>query len=428
MLKMSEFSKHIILDNGTDSIKAGFNGEYVPECVIPSVIGKSKNEKINLSWNENKTSYGKFALENSTNLNLEYPIENGRIKDFDAMEKLWSYIFTNELKIKPESYNILISESLFSSNSDRDKIAQIMYEKFSVFHICIEPQPLLSFHYSNKNSGLVIETGDSFTQVIPIFEKFIIPQGIRFNNISGRVLTDMTNDLFDKRLSKFNINNKKYLSKKIKEKFMKVNINSDFINNVKGLDFPCTTREINLFNNAKLNNKGTNSGRESNLSSNTNKLTLPDGNILEFGDELDFLSEALFNPELFGIEAESVQNLVKESINKVDIHTRKEIMNNIIIGGGTTMIKNFPERLKFECERILNDKIKDSNNYNNVRIYTQPEREFASWIGGSIYCSTGNSMNSNYIYQKISNPSSIWITKSDYEESGNRIFNRKYIV
>ena len=171
---MSEFSNHIILDNGTDSIKAGFNGEFVPRCVVPSVIGKSKNEKINLNWNDNKTSYGKTALTNSTNLDLDYPIQNGKVKDFDALEKLWSYIFTNELKTKPESHNILITESLFSSNSDRDKIAQIMYEKFSVFHICIEPQPLLTFHYSNKNSGLIVETGESYTQVIPIFEKFII--------------------------------------------------------------------------------------------------------------------------------------------------------------------------------------------------------------------------------------------------------------
>lgn len=420
---MSEFSNHIILDNGTDSIKAGFNGEFVPRSITPSVIGKSKNEKINLNWNENKTSYGQTALANATSLDLDYPIENGKVKDFDALEKLWSYIFTNELKSKPESHNILITESLFSSNSDRDKIAQIMYEKFSVFHICIEPQPLLTFHYSNKNSGLIVETGESYTQVIPIFEKFIIPQGIKFNNISGSYLTDVTKEIFDKRLSKFNIRNTREAAKKIKQKFMKVNTNSDFISNLKGLDFPCSGREISLF--ADLLKKN-----ESNLnfSPTGNKFTLPDGNLLEFGDELDIVPEALFNPELFGLEAPSVQSLVSDSINSIDIHTRKEIMNNVIIGGGTTMIKNFPERLKFECEKALNSKINDSNNFNSVRIYTQPEREYSSWIGGSIYCSTGNSLNTNFMYQKMSNSSSIWITKSDYEESGCRIFHRKYIV
>lgn len=425
---MSEFSNHIILDNGTDSIKAGFNGEFVPRCVVPSVIGKSKNEKINLNWNDNKTSYGKTALTNSTNLDLDYPIQNGKVKDFDALEKLWSYIFTNELKTKPDSHNILITESLFSSNSDRDKIAQIMYEKFSVFHICIEPQPLLTFHYSNKNSGLIVETGESYTQVIPIFEKYIIPQGIKFSNVSGSYLTNVTKEIFDKRLSKFNLRNKSETAKKIKEKFMKVNVNSDFINNLKGLDFPCSSRDISLFSDMFGKSEAQSASMNFNVNCNKNKFILPDGNALEFGDELDIVSEALFNPELFGLEDQSIQSLVYNSINSIDIHTRKDIMNNLIIGGGTTMIKNFPERLKFECEKILNSNIYDASNFNNVRIYTQPEREYAAWIGGSIYCSTGNSLNSNFMYQKLSNSSSIWITKSDYEESGCRIFHRKYIV
>lgn len=423
---MSEFSNHIIIDNGSDSIKAGFNGEFVPRCVIPSVIGKSKNEKINLNWNDNKTSYGKTALANCNCLDLEHPIQNGKVKDFDALEKIWNYIFTNELKTKPESHNILITESLFSSNSDRDKIAQIMYEKFSVFHICIEPQPLLTFHYSNKNSGLIIETGESYTQVIPIFEKFIIPQGIKFNNISGNYLTNITKEIFDKRLSKFNIRNKGETAKRIKEKYMKVNANSDFIDNLKGLDFPCSGREISLF--SELSKKNDIKNVSNNFSTNCNKYNLPDGNTLQFGDELDIVAEALFNPDIFGLEAESIQSLVYDSINSIDIHTRKEIINNIIIGGGTTMIKNFPERLKYECEKTLNSKINEANNFNNVRIYTQPEREYAAWIGGSIYCSTGNSLNTNFMYQKLSNSSSIWITKSDYEESGCRIFHRKYIV
>jgi len=426
---MSEFSNHIILDNGTDSIKAGFNGEFVPRCVIPSVTGKSKNEKINLNWNESKTCFGQTALANATNLDLEYAIENGKVKDFDALEKLWSYIFLNELKTKPESHNILITESLFASNSERDKIAQIMYEKFSVFHICIEPQPLLTFHYSNKNSGLIIETGESYTQVIPIFEKFIIPQGIKFSNISGSYLTNITEEIFDKRLSKYNIRSKRETAKKIKQKYMKLNTNSDFINSLKGLksglEFPCSGREISLFAGLE-SKKNKNFGAVNTNAGGSNKFTLPDGNLLEFGDELDIAPEALFNPELFGLEAQSIQSLVFDSINSIDIHTRKEIMNNLIIGGGTTMIQNFPERLKYECEKALNSKISDANNLNSVRIYSQPEREYAAWIGGSIYCSTGNSLNTNFMYQK--NSSSIWITKSDYEESGCRIFHRKYIV
>ena len=412
---MSEFSTHIVLDNGSDSIKAGFNGEDVPRCVIPSVIGKSKNDLINLSWNENKILFGNKALTNGTCLDLNYPILNGKIQDFDDLEKLWSYIFTNELKVKPESHNILISESLFSSNSDRDKIAQIMYEKFSVFHICIEPQPLLTFHYSNKNSGLIVESGETYTQVIPIFEKYIIPQGFKFNHVAGDYLTNLTKEIFDKRLSKYKINNKKLITKKIKEKFMKVNLTNEYINNIKDLNFPCDLNDINNYFSSKNKNF-------------ENEFILPDGNKIMIGNELEFISESLFNPQFFGLECDSIQKLIYDSISSIDVHLHKEIMNNVIIGGGTSMIKNFPERLKFECEKLLNKNIKDENYLNNIRLYSQPEREYSAWIGGSIYCSSGSGLSSNYVYPKMPNSSSIWITKSDYEDSGCRIFHRKNIL
>ena len=88
--------------------------------------------------------------------------------------------------------------------------------------------------------------------------------------------------------------------------------------------------------------------------------------------------------------------MIYDSISSIDIHTRKDILNNLIIGGGSTLIKNFPERLKFECEKIIKEKNKDFNMKNtNERNYKQPERGYKSWIGGSIYCSTGNTNNNH---------------------------------
>lgn len=430
---MSEFSNHIIIDNGSSSIKSGYNGEYVPRSVIPTVIGRTKNEKTNLIWTENKTSYGKNALINSTNMDLEYPIKNGKITNFEEIEKLWNYIFINELKTKPESHNVLLTESLFSSDSDRDKMAQIMYEKFSVFHICIEPQPLLSFHYSNKNSGLIIESGDSYTQVIPVFEKYIIPQGFKFNNISGNYFTENIREIYEKQLSRNNVANKYYVSKQIKEKFLEISPTDEFLRNLKSdlnLNFPLTARNINVYQeflNKKMDIDPKENNTENNLNNKDNVHILPDGNKIDIGKELKITSEALFNPEIFNLEENSLQQMIFDSINSIDIHTRKDILNNLIIGGGSTLIKNFPERLKFECDKIFKENNNDFNMNNaNVRIYNQPEREYSSWIGGSIYCSTGNT-NNNHMYHKLSNSSSIWITKSDYEESGGRIFHRKYI-
>ena len=62
---MTDYSVHIVIDIGTHSCKAGFNGENAPRVVIPTVIGKSKNEYINFLEDTNKLYFGREAIHNA---------------------------------------------------------------------------------------------------------------------------------------------------------------------------------------------------------------------------------------------------------------------------------------------------------------------------------------------------------------------------
>jgi actin len=375
---MTDFSLHIVIDTGTSSCKAGFNGENAPRVVVPTIVGRPKGQ--NLIEEPDKLYIGRDAINNSNYLKLEYPVKGGVISDFDAMERLWNHLFFNELKIKPEAHNVFLTESLLTSNSDREKIAEIMFEKFSVFNIHMEPQPVMTLFATSKSSGVIIESGESMTHVVPIYESYIIPQGVRICNIAGNNMTNSLYTFTKDKLSKLNVGNPLHMTKRIKEKFLELKLD--------GLDYQ--TEYSRIISTDIIPN-------------NENSFKLPDGNIIPIGDERYLVPELLFNPVE---DTKPLQEVIYESIKSVDIHIRKDMFNNIILGGGNTMIKNFPERLKKEMSKKIDDSY--------VKINAQPERLYSAWIGASVVCSIGNFQN-------------MWISKNDFEEVGHNIIHKKFI-
>ncbi|KAI6879074.1 hypothetical protein KC327_g12483 [Hortaea werneckii] len=56
---------------------------------------------------------------------------------------------------------------------------------------------------------------------------------------------------------------------------------------------------------------------------------------------------------------------------------RKALFGNIVLSGGSTMIKGFGDRLLHEVQRLA---VKDMR----IKIFAPPERLYSTWIGGSI--------------------------------------------
>ena len=84
-----------------------------------------------------------------------------------------------------------------------------------------------------------------------------------------------------------------------------------------------------------------------NFKKNDNKkeYILPDGNIVELGNEIYEIPESIFNPNILEIQTNNLPHTIINSIKECDISARKELFNNIILGGGNTFIKGFEIRL-----------------------------------------------------------------------------------
>merc|ERR1711988_637276 len=132
---------------------------------------------------------------------------------------------------------------------------------------------------------------------------------------------------------------------------------------------------------------------------------LPDGNVITIGNERFRCPEVLFQPSFIGKEASGIHDTMFQTIMKCDVDIRKDLYANIVLSGGTTMFAGIGERMTKELTALAPSTMK-------IKVIAPPERKYSVWIGGSILSS-------------LSTFQQMWISKSEYDESGPQIVHRK---
>ena len=83
------FSKAVVIDNGTYRCKIGFSGEQQPRDVFPALVGRPKHMQVMAGATDSKDVYiAHDAQQKRGMLVLSYPIENGRIVEWDDMQRV----------------------------------------------------------------------------------------------------------------------------------------------------------------------------------------------------------------------------------------------------------------------------------------------------------------------------------------------------
>ena len=104
---------------------------------------------------------------------------------------------------------------------------------------------------------------------------------------------------------------------------------------------------------------------------------LPSGQLLEIDSKIQTNApELLFE----GLEPNSaVPNMINEVYLECPVDARKELLQNIILAGGSTCFQNFDERLQYELYLLTKQ--------NKIQIFpenSQSPRKLKNWIGASI--------------------------------------------
>ncbi|KAI8541284.1 hypothetical protein RHMOL_Rhmol08G0049800 [Rhododendron molle] len=287
----------IVCDNGTGYVKCGFAGENFPTSVFPCVVGRPM-----LRYEESLTEQelkdivvGDACLDLRHQLDVSYPVTNGIVQKWDDMGHVWDHAFFNELKV------------------------ETMFEKYNFAGVFIQIQAVLTLYAQGLLTGLVIDSGDGVTHVVPVVDGYSFPHLTKRMNVAGRHITSYLVDLLQRRGYAMNRNADFETVRDIKEKLCYISY-----------DYK---REYQL-------------GLETTIL--VKNYTLPDGRVIKVGTERFQAPEALFTPELIDVEGDGMADMVFRCIQEMDIDNRMMLYQHIVLSGGSTMYPGLPSRLEKE--------------------------------------------------------------------------------
>ncbi|PWA95432.1 hypothetical protein CTI12_AA050290 [Artemisia annua] len=331
----------IVLDTGSGMIKAGFAGDDAPRAVFPSIVGKAGDQEDYV--------VGDAALVFGGHMVWSHPIEHGIVTNWDQMEKIWEHTFYKELLVKPEEHPVLFTEAALTPRRNRELSIQTMFETFNIPATFVAMTPLLSLYESGRVTGIVLESGHGVSQAIPIYEGDVLKHAIQRIKLAGADITNYLMKILMERNYRFIGAAQLDIVRDIKEMLAYV-----------ALDYE---QQLETEDDVEKNYE------------------LPDGQVITIGQERFRCTEILFQPSIIGLDVDGIHDAIYNSIMMVkDGYKMREMFENIVLSGGSTMFAGIKDRLTKEMMGKANASMR-------VSVKADKYRKYRAWFGGSFISS-----------------------------------------
>ncbi|VDM03096.1 unnamed protein product [Schistocephalus solidus] len=368
---MSTLGPHIVIDCGSGLTKAGFASSSKPQCMFPSMLGGLKDT-------QGGCYIGRDAYDRRETLVTRYPVRRGVVRNWDDMERLLEHVFLTELKAQPTNHPVIMAEPCLNPEANREGFMQLLFETFNVPATYIFIQGVAALYASGRTTGLVVEIGEDITQVLSITSGYAKPNACSRVDFGGGDITTWMAALLDESgLGSGSLLSDRERIRELKEQFGYI----------------------------ALSQKSKKRLRHTRADPNNVRYRLPDGREITLGSELYCCAEALFQPNLAGIQSEGLTAMIHNMINLWDSSHHKKLYGNIVLSGGTSMFSGLSKRLKKDLRAKTPTPIR-------IKVHAASGREYAVWSGAAAVSSLEN-------FQPF------LITKKEYEETGSSIVFRK---
>lgn len=380
----------LVLDNGGYTAKVGLSTQK--ECnVVPNCIMKVKSERrrafIGNQINDCNDASGLYYI---------LPFQRGYLINWDTQKTVWDYIFGDEgLCVNFTDVPVIVTEPLFNFRSIQEGMTEIFFEEYECPALlrCNAPD-LSSFKYSitteNNLGCLVVDTGFSFTHIVPYINGAKVKEAIRRIDVGGKVLTNQLKEFISYR--QLNVMDETHVMNQCKEDCCFVSM--DFKKDMEKTRLRDKSNDIikeyvlpdyNQVKRGYIQDLKTDSNQyeTQNLLMNNERITIP---------------EILFHPQDIGLDQKGITEALLESIYACPEETHSVLFKNIVVTGGSAKFKNFAQRLEKEVRAM-------TSSYYDVMVYAPTDPVTFAYEGG-----VAQSADPDF-YSKC-------VTKEEYMEEG----------
>jgi len=239
-------------------------------------------------------------------------------------------------------------------------------------------------------TGVVIDSGDGVTHVIPVAEGYVIGSCIKHIPIAGRSITSFIQHLLREREVGIPPEQSLETAKAIKERYCYM--------------CPNIAKEFNKFD-AEPN-------KYIKEYTGVNAITKKPFSV-DVGYERFLGPEIFFHPEFANPDFTiPISETVDSVVQNCPIDVRRGLYKNIVLSGGSTMFKDLGKRLERDIRRSVDARLRVTEALTgqtpkpiDVQVISHQMQRYAVWFGGSMLASTPE------FYQ-------VCHTKAQYDEFG----------
>jgi actin-related protein 2 len=303
------------------------------------------------------------------------------------MQHLWDYTFYDKLGVDTRGRKVLLTEPPMNPKANRQKMAEVMFERYQFGGVYVAIQAVLTLYAQGLQTGVVVDSGDGVTHIVPVYDGFALPHLTRRLDVAGRDVT-------------------RYLIKLLLMRGYAFERTADF-ETVRGIKEKLCFMSYDLELDKKLADETTVL---------VENYTLPDGRVIKVGSERYEAPECMFQPHLVDVEQPGVAELLFQTIQQAAVDTRAELYKHIVLSGGSSMYPGFPSRLEKEMKQLYLTRVigGDAQRLKNfkIRIEDPPRRKHMVFLGGAVLADIMKSQEA------------FWVTKEEWEEQGVRALDK----
>lgn len=327
---------------------------------------------------------------------------------------------------KPLSENpLLLTEAPWNTPKAREKAVEIIMENWGCPAFWFSRTPVLTAFAAGKASALVVDIGGANTSVTCIHDGVVLKRSIQRSPVGGLWLSAQLRAVFESSDSKvdlvptFLVENKTPVDAGAPAQYKQRKFDFDLHPSFRAWEEERLLTEFkeSVVETWRGPGKYTAPGNEDFLRQQPGRVfEMPDGSNQMWREQRFRALEGMWDetaaytntPEEYRLtKAQTIPELIRASINAVDVDLRPNLLQNVVVTGSTSLINGFGDRLHNELSTMYPG--------TKIKLHAaglSSERRFGAWIGGSILASLGT------FHQ-------MWISKQEYEENGVNVVEKR---